>query len=84
MVPVPINQNLRVSTLQLSKNGMKKFCVVLFYIFNTFKEEKVQLSDMEMVTFLQYVKEKFSDVLIPAKSIIKHDSLGEGTSRVCE
>jgi len=44
----------------------------------------VQLSDMEMVMLLQHVKENFSEVLIPAQSIIKHDSLGEGTSRVFE
>jgi len=56
--------------------------------FNTFEEEKVQLSDkeQEIVMFLQHAKENFSDVLIPAQSIIKYNSLGEGTCtlRLCE
>ena len=41
----------------------------------------MQLSDKEkeIVMFLQHAKENFSDVLIPAQSLIKYNSLGEGT-----
>ena len=38
----------------------------------------MHLSDVEIATFLQYVKAKFSNVLIPAQSIKKYNSLGEG------
>jgi len=49
------------------------------YIFVTLDDSVSRNSLLEMNQFLQYVKDKFSEVLLPAEVVTKLDFIGKGT-----
>ena len=62
------------------------FCIYSYFsmhvISEAFKRSKSSLL-LEVNQFLQYVKDKFFDVLLPVESIAKQSLLGKGIGKLC-
>ena len=81
-VHVCVISYIYICTYVIIRVGILLICFTYFSMPDALKKSQSSLV-LEVNQFLQYVKDKFSEVLLPVESISKQGLLGKGYINLC-